>query len=122
MSVVKTTITACVFISLTACMQQTVKLDNTSSNIVELDNAALNIDRIQPETITIDSKKPWQNSGMFIESGNVVHVSASGKWSVWPELLQSSGPEGTTLWARRGMPGGALIAKLGHDGKPMQTE
>jgi len=110
-----------VLISLTACMEQTLKPDSASSNIVVLNNTALNIDRIKSETVTIDAKKPWQNSRVFIESGNVVHVSASGKWSVWPEILQWSGPEGTSMWQRRGMPGGVLIAKLGHDGKPFEV-
>jgi hypothetical protein len=96
--------------------------DERKSNIRVLQEEALNIDRIKPETRKVEAIKPWQNTGVFLENGQVVSIVASGKWSPWPEIGAWSGPEGNITWSVEvpGIPGGALMAKLGHDGKPFK--
>ena len=97
--------------------------DKRQGNIRVLREEALNIDRIKPETRVIVATKPWQNTGVFLENGQIVSIVASGKWSPWPEVGAWSGPEGNILWAVEapGIPGGALMAKLGHDGRPFNV-
>jgi len=97
--------------------------DERPANIRVLQEEALNIDRIKPETRRVDAIKPWQNTGVFLENGQVVSIVASGKWSPWPEVGAWSGPEGNITWSVEvpGIPGGALMAKLGHDGKPFKV-
>jgi hypothetical protein len=96
--------------------------DERQSNIRVLQEEALNIDRIKPETRKVEAIKPWQNTGVFLENGQVVSIVASGKWSPWPEIGAWSGPEGNITWNVEvpGIPGGALMAKLGYDGKPFK--
>jgi hypothetical protein len=115
-------------ICLLSCLQACVVppsrgYDERPSNIRVLQEEALNIDRIKPETRKVDALKPWQNTGVFLENGQVVSIVASGKWSPWPEVGAWSGPEGNITWNVEvpGIPGGALMAKLGHDGKPFKV-
>jgi hypothetical protein len=35
-------------------------------------------------TVTVDSKKGWQNTGVFIIKGDRVKITSSGKWSILP--------------------------------------
>lgn len=85
-------------------------------SILKVDD--VNIDLIKPEITSVNPAKGWTNSGIFIENGSLVHVSASGKWS--PAPLAWSGPEGNLLWAHEvsTITGGALMARLGHNGYP----
>ena len=87
-------------------------------NVTRLKTDALNIDLIKPVSLKINPAMAWQNSGVFIENGNIITVTASGKWS--PAPLAWSGPEGNQLWSVEvpGITGGALMAKLGHTGHP----
>lgn len=102
-------------LALSGCVPQATRPIEDASNVAILDDSALNIDRLEPTPVRVASDRAWQNSGIFIENGNLVHVSASGKWSVWPEMGMWSGPEGSDIWGD-GLRGGALIARLGHDG------
>jgi hypothetical protein len=104
---------------MTACAPPNTKPGGTGQNVVIVDNATLNIDRLKPVTVSVDAIKPWQNAGIFVENGQLLHVSASGKWSTWPEMGLWSGPEGSSLWGNE-LSGGALIARLGHDGNPFE--
>lgn len=96
--------------------------DNQIRNIQIIDSNALNIDAIKPITNIIEANKIWQNSGVFIEQGDSVTIKASGSWSPAPAMLAWSGPEGNALWAVEvtNITGGALMAKLGHDGHPFE--
>ena len=91
-------------------------------NVQMLKSEALNIDYIKPVKMSVDPKKIWQNSGVFVENGDIVNVTASGSWSSAPGLGAWSGPEGNILWAVEvpGIVGGALMAKLGHAGHPFE--
>ena len=113
----------CLLSGLHACVVPPSRgYDDRQSNIRVLQEEALNIDRIKPETRKVEAIKPWQNTGVFLENGQVVSIVASGKWSPWPEVGAWSGPEGNITWSVEvpGIPGGALMAKLGHDGKPFK--
>lgn len=50
----------------------------------------------------------------------MITINASGSWS--PAPAATSGPEGNKLWSAEvhGIPGGALMAKLGHNGRPVE--
>jgi hypothetical protein len=91
-------------------------------NISVLKSEALDIDHIKPVKVEVEANKSWQNTGVFVENGDVINITASGTWSPAPELLAWSGPEGNVLWAFEvpGITGGALMAKLGHDGHPFE--
>ncbi len=91
-------------------------------NISILKAGALNIDHIKPVSRNIEANKNWQNTGVFIENGEITHINASGSWSPAPAMAAWSGPEGNILWAGEvpGITGGALIAKLGHSGHPFE--
>ena len=89
-----------------------------NTRITVLDDNAINIDRLTPKTIKVAADKGWQSSGIFLSNGEHIKVKATGKWSPSPILLQWSGGEGSTFWATEvdNITGGALMAKLGHDG------
>ena len=87
-------------------------------NITLIKAEEFNIDHIKPVKVEVVANKMWQNTGVFVENGDIIHVNASGTWSPAPALW--SGPEGNRLWAHEvpGITGCALIARIGHDGHP----
>jgi len=91
-------------------------------NVKLLKSDALDIDRIKPVRMTVMSNKIWQSTGVFIENGDLVTISANGSWSPAPGLMAWSGPEGNALWSAEvtSITGGALMARLGHDGHPFE--
>lgn len=93
---------------------------NQKPNIAILDDYAVNIDLLKAEKFTVDSKKTWQNTGQFLENGDKVNITAHGSWSPAPALIAWSGPEGNMAWSVEvpGIPGSALMGKIGHAGKP----
>lgn len=108
---------------LTGCaFQPSRSYDQLPVNTESLSSESLNIDIIKPVIKTVASNKTWQNSGIFLENGDTVTVTASGAWSPAPLLLAWSGPEGSILWnvEVKGITGGALMAKLGHSGHPFE--
>ena len=109
-------------LTLSGCLIAPSKTYDASkkANAKILADDALNIDLIEPETFTVDSRKTWQNTGQFMENGDRVNITAHGSWSNAPEVNAWSGPEGSALWPPEvpGIPGGALMAKIGHAGKP----
>lgn len=114
-------LTAALTIQLAGCVVPPSKTydNNKQPNVDILSDNALNIDLLKAEKTSIDAKKTWQNTQMFLENGDRVAINAHGSWSPAPQLNAWSGPEGNTLWSVEvhGIPGGALMAKVGHDGK-----
>jgi hypothetical protein len=106
--------------TLSSCGGAPVKPVNNHINILA-DNA-LNIDSLSARNIKVSSDKSWQSSGILLDNGEHITVKATGKWSPAPLLFQWSGGEGSTLWATEVpyITGGALMAKLGHDGPPFE--
>ena len=108
-------------ICLVACVPPPSRsYDSLTANAVLMQSEALNIDRITPSSFTVSARKTWQNTGQFVNNGDVINITAHGSWSPAPQLLLWSGPEGNAAWGVEvpGIPGSALIAKIGHDGKP----
>lgn len=107
--------------ALTACGSTPVKVPH-NKDISILGNGALNIDTIAPTNIKVAASKSWQSSGTFLENGERIKVTAHGKWSPAPLMLQWSGGEGSTFYGAEipYITGGALMAKLGHDGIPFE--
>ncbi len=106
---------------LTACaIPPSRTYEKSTANIKVLEHDTLNIDTIKPIIFTTQANKAWQNTRIFLENGDKVNITASGSWSPAPLLILWSGPEGNTLWSPEvaGIPGSALMAKLGHDGRP----
>lgn len=96
--------------------------EDTSDNVEVLDYDSHNIDRIKPLRMRISSSKIWQNTGVFVQRGDLVTVSAYGTWSPWPEMALWTGPDGNDLWSQEvsSISGSALMARLGYQGKPFQ--
>ncbi len=105
---------------LNACVTASRSYNDTTENVTRVSDSTINTDHLQAIKFSIAANKTWQNSGIFLENGHLVHVTASGSWSPAPLLLAWSGAEGNTLWSVEvpGIVGGALMAKLGHDGRP----
>lgn len=103
-------------IALISCSSTAIKPAN--SNVRVLHASSLNIDSLTPKKIKVSAEKSWQSSGIFLENGEKATVTASGKWSPAPLLLQWSGAEGSSFFGSEVpyITGGALMAKLGHDG------
>jgi len=94
----------------------------TNTDITILPSNTLNIDTLLPETVIVAGNKSWQSSGVFLENGENITVTASGSWSPAPLMLQWSGGEGNSFFGAE-IPyinGAALMAKLGHDGIPFE--
>lgn len=83
---------------------------------------ATNVSRGNMERTLVDvsSKTAWQDSGVYLNAGETIRVSATGKWSPWPLLGLWSGPEGNSAWKGQVpfIPASALMGRLGVDGKP----
>jgi len=116
-----TVLLACI---LTACGGTLPSRDYSQhrKNTTLIKDTALNIDHINPLTINVSANKNWQNTGVFIEAGESVNISATGSWSPAPLLAAWSGPEGNVLWTGEvpGIIGGALMAKLSNNGHPFE--
>ncbi len=84
---------------LTACVVPPSKAYDASqqANVAILDDGALNIDIIKPVSFKVDSKKTWQNTGRFMENGDMVNITANGSWSPAAAMNVWSGPEGNIL-------------------------
>ncbi len=106
---------------LTACGSAPVKPPQNNAITILPDNS-LGIDSLKPQEITVAGDKSWQSSGLLIDNGEQVFVKASGKWSPAPLILQWSGGEGNSFFGAEipYITGGALMAKLGHDGIPFE--
>ena len=109
---------------LTACGGTMASRDYSkqSKNITIVKEDTLNIDHLKPHGFEVKANKSWQNTGVFIEAGETITVSATGSWSPAPLLAAWSGPEGNVLWTGEvpGIIGGALMAKLSHNGHPFE--
>lgn len=94
--------------------------DNTYSNVDILQADSHNIDQIKPIKLRVSSQKAWQNSGVFVQRGDTVTIKSYGKWSPWAAVGAWTGPEGNSIFATEvsGIPGSALMARLGHKGRP----
>ena len=112
-----------IVVSLAACaVPPSRSYTKNPRNIEVLAPDSLNIDSITPVKQSIAANKAWQNTGVFLGNGDVVSINANGSWSPAPALMAWSGPEGNALWSVEvpGINGGALMAKLGHDGHPFE--
>ncbi len=73
----------------------------------------------QVEVLAYES---WQNSGINLTRGAKVTIRSMGRWSPWPEVGMSCGPEGDSTSSIVGeapwIPLCALMAKLGNNGRP----
>lgn len=109
-------------LNLSSCVSSAAKPPQ-NNDVRLLDTDTLNIDTLTPTKMKISAEKSWQSSGIFLENGERVTVSAYGKWSPAPLLLQWSGAEGSIFFAAEvpHITGGALMAKLGHDGAPFEV-
>jgi hypothetical protein len=105
---------------MTGCGSAPVKPENNDIDILA-DNA-LNIDTLSAKNIKIVADKSWQSSGILLDNGEHITVKATGKWSPAPLLFQWSGGEGNSFFGAEVpyITGGALMAKLGHDGIPFE--
>jgi len=94
-----------------------------NTDITILPSSTLNIDTLSPEKIIVASNKSWQSSGVFLNNGENITVTADGSWSPAPLLFQWSGGEGNSFFGAEisHIKGGALMAKLGHDGTPFEV-
>ena len=94
----------------------------TENNVEVLNHDVHNIDHIEPLRSRVSSQKIWQNTRVFIQRGDTVTIIANGRWSPWPAMALWSGPDGNSFWAAEvpGIPGSALMARLGHQGQPFE--
>ena len=102
------------------CGSAPVKQANNDIDILADD--ALNIDTLSAKNIKIAADKSWQSSGILLDNGEHITVKATGKWSPAPLMFQWSGGEGNSFFGAEVpyITGGALMAKLGHDGIPFE--
>ena len=107
--------------ALNACSSTPVKIPQ-NKDITILENDTLNIDVLSPKVIKVAANKSWQSSGAFVDNGEDIKVTAHGKWSPAPLMLQWSGGEGSSFYGAEipYITGGALMARLGHDGIPFE--
>jgi len=109
------------FTTLVACGSAPVKAPH-NADIKILPGNSLNIDSLSAEKIKVAANKSWQSTGVFLNNGEHITVTASGSWSPAPLMLQWSGGEGNSFFGAEipYITGGALMAKLGHDGVPFE--
>jgi hypothetical protein len=71
--------------------------------------------------IRIYAYRDWQSTGVRVHTGDLVSIRAQGTWSYTPD--EYHGPEGhgrysaPSFYPVPGVPGGALIGRIGTDGK-----
>jgi hypothetical protein len=106
---------------LTGCSGTPVKPPKNNDIDILADNA-LNIDTLPAKNIKVAADKSWQSSGILLDNGEHIKVKATGKWSPAPLIMQWSGGEGNSFFGSEVpyITGGALMAKLGHDGTPFE--
>jgi hypothetical protein len=79
----------------------------------------------QHET-TVSAREPWQDSGVFLEAGQSVTLSATGTWGDAVGMTDVNGRESQVLGGRRnevalpGAPVMLLVGKIGADGIPFR--
>ena len=71
----------------------------------------------------IYANKAWQQPGVYLTKGATVSIRANGKWSPWPEIGIHCEPNGDAstgvlVGEVSWVPPCALMAKLGHQGRP----
>jgi hypothetical protein len=79
---------------------------------------------LKGHTSTIQANQPWQPSGVQVASGDTVKILALGKWSLSPAFGLWSGPEGLESGPGKEVPwiaSGALMGKIGENGKPFEV-
>ncbi len=75
---------------------------------------------------TVNAKEPWQDSGVFLEAGQVVTISASGTWGDGAGMTDANGRASQVLFGRRNeialpsAPVMLLVGKIGEDGVPFR--
>lgn len=80
--------------------------------------------QLKGQTLTIQANAPWQPSGVQVTSGDSLKILAMGKWSPAPAFDLWSGPEGLASSPGKEVPwiaGGALMGKIGNNGKPFEV-
>lgn len=74
------------------------------------------------DSITIYSYRDWQSTGVVLAPDNYVTIRARGNWLYTPG--EWHGPQGharfrsPTFYPLPGLPGGALIGRIGESGAP----
>jgi hypothetical protein len=72
--------------------------------------------------IRIYAYRDWQSTGLRVQPGDVLILEARGSWLYTPD--EYHGPEGhphyraPDFYPLPGVPGGALIGRIGEEGKP----
>ncbi len=75
---------------------------------------------------TVNAKEPWQDTGVFLETGQVVTISASGTWGDAAGMTDANGRASQVLFGRRNeialpsAPVMLLVGKIGEDGVPFR--
>ena len=120
-NILKRTVLLTVFTVLSACSSTPVKPPD-NRDITILPDHSLNIDSLTAHKTKVAANQAWQSSGVFLGNGEQVTVTASGSWSPAPLMLQWSGGEGNAFFGAEVpyITGGALMAKLGHDGSAFE--
>jgi hypothetical protein len=95
---------------------------------------------ISSKTYKMVGANGWTDTGIILEAGDIIEITASGAWSLWPErpdVCPPIGPEGTTAEQDKraadilgvedfsflppnplpSAPGGALIGRVGTTGE-----
>jgi hypothetical protein len=74
------------------------------------------------ESIRVYAYRDWQSTSMRVREGELLDLEAGGNWLYTPG--EYHGPKGhphyasPTFYPLPGVPGGALIARIGESGKP----
>jgi hypothetical protein len=75
---------------------------------------------------TVTAKEPWQDSGVFLEAGQVVTITAAGTWGDAAGMTDANGRASQVLFGRRieialpSAPVMLLVGKIGEDGVPFR--
>ena len=75
---------------------------------------------------TVNAKEPWQDSGVFLETGHIVTISASGTWGDGAGMTDANGRASQMLFGRRNeialpsAPVMLLVGKISEDGVPFR--
>lgn len=76
----------------------------------------------EQRTITIYAYRQWQSTGIDLEPGDQVRISASGEWQYSP-YVGRHGPEGggkpvtVATYPMQGVDGGVLLGRIGETGQ-----
>ncbi len=75
---------------------------------------------------TVNAREPWQDSGVFLEAGQIVTISATGTWGDGATMSDANGRPSQMLFGRRdevalpSAPVMLLVGKIGEDGVPFR--